>query len=85
MLELKSLPTHLKYAYFGEGEILLIIISNTLTSVQEEKLLRLLRDFKAAIGWTIVDIKRISSSIYMHRILLEEGLNLFVKFRDDLI
>ncbi|KAH9752794.1 hypothetical protein KPL71_014847 [Citrus sinensis] len=32
-----------------------------------------LRDHKTAIGWTIADIKGISPSMCMHRILLEEG------------
>ena len=33
----------------------------------------MLRDHKTAIGWTIADIKGISPSMCMHRILLEEG------------
>ncbi|XP_071917116.1 uncharacterized protein [Coffea arabica] len=37
------------------------------------KLLRVLRRRKKAIGWTISDIKGISPSICMHRILLENG------------
>ncbi|KAK4411844.1 Retrovirus-related Pol polyprotein from transposon.6 [Sesamum angolense] len=39
----------------------------------EEKLIRVLREFKEAIGWTIADIKGLSPSTCMHRILLEEG------------
>ena len=38
-LELKPLPTNLKYAYLGENETLPVIISNQLSKVQEEKLL----------------------------------------------
>ncbi|WRX31367.1 Reverse transcriptase domain - like 10 [Theobroma cacao] len=71
-LELKPLPAHLRYAYLGKSSTLSIIISNALTSLQEEKLLRTLRAFKKAIGWTIADIKGISPSICMHKILLEE-------------
>ncbi|XP_071902737.1 uncharacterized protein [Coffea arabica] len=37
------------------------------------KLLRVLRKRKKAIGWTISDIKGISPSICMHRILLEDN------------
>jgi len=40
-LELKSLPENLKYAYLGDDETLLVIISNALTSDQEDKLIRL--------------------------------------------
>ncbi|XP_070015699.1 uncharacterized protein [Nicotiana sylvestris] len=39
-LELKPLPAHLRYAYLGNSEILPVIISSSLTSTQEEKLLR---------------------------------------------
>ena len=33
----------------------------------------MLREHKTTIGWTIADIKGISPSMCMHRILLEEG------------
>ncbi|XP_071912413.1 uncharacterized protein [Coffea arabica] len=42
------------------------------TTLEEEKLIRVLREHKEAIGWTITDIKGISPSICMHRIRLEE-------------
>ncbi|XP_071905864.1 uncharacterized protein [Coffea arabica] len=72
ILELKPLPTHLKYAYLGEGETLPVIIFASLSKVQEDKLIRVLRDHKQAIGWTIADIKGISPAVCMHRIRLEE-------------
>ena len=40
--------------------------------VQEDKLLRVLRDHKRAIGWTIADIIGISPSICMHKILMND-------------
>lgn len=72
VLELKPLLEHLRYAYHGESSTLLVIISSKLSTEEEEKLLRVLRKHKAAIGWTLADIKGISPSICMHRILLEE-------------
>ncbi|KAK4391632.1 Retrovirus-related Pol polyprotein from transposon.6 [Sesamum angolense] len=72
-LELKELPKHLKYAYLGENNTLPVIISSKLNTLEEEKLIRVLREFKEAIGWTIADIKGLSPSTCMHRILLEEG------------
>ncbi|KAL0437778.1 UNVERIFIED_CONTAM: hypothetical protein Sradi_0485700 [Sesamum radiatum] len=72
-LELKELPKHLKYAYLGENETLPVIISSKLSTLEEEKLIRVLREFREAIGWTIADIKGLSPSTCMHRILLEEG------------
>ncbi|XP_022865510.1 uncharacterized protein LOC111385359 [Olea europaea var. sylvestris] len=41
--------------------------------MEKEKLLRVLRENKTAIGWTIADIKGISPSMCMHKILMEEN------------
>ncbi|XP_073120292.1 uncharacterized protein [Henckelia pumila] len=71
-LELKSLPDHLKYIYLGDEETLPVIISKKLTEDQEERLVTVLKEHKTAIGWTLADIKCISPSICMHRILLED-------------
>ncbi|XP_028798306.1 uncharacterized protein LOC114753764 [Neltuma alba] len=73
VLELKTLPSHLKYAYLGNSTTLPVIVSSKLSTLQEEKLLRVLRHHKKAIGWSIADIKGISPSICMHKILLEDG------------
>ena len=72
-LELKPLPDHLKYVYLGDNQTLPVIIAKELTSIQEEKLTNVLRNHKTAIGWTIADIKGISPSTCMHRILLEDN------------
>ncbi|KAL0458209.1 UNVERIFIED_CONTAM: hypothetical protein Slati_0448100 [Sesamum latifolium] len=71
-LELKELPKHLKYAFFRENNTLLVIISSKLTILEEEKLVRVLREFQEAIRWTIADIKGLSPSTCMHRILPKE-------------
>ena len=73
-IELKLLPSHLKYAFLGNKETLPVIISNKLTSLQEDKLLRVLREFKEALGWSIADMMGISPAICMHKILLEDGV-----------
>ncbi|XP_026433098.1 uncharacterized protein LOC113330510 [Papaver somniferum] len=75
ILELKPLPDHLKYVYLGDKEEFPVIIAKDLTQVQAEKLVRVLKEYKSAIGWTIADIKGIIPSTRMHRILLEEGEN----------
>ncbi|XP_062093785.1 uncharacterized protein LOC133799807 [Humulus lupulus] len=72
-LELKVLPSHLRYAYLGPSSTLPVIISAELNHDQEEKLLEVLRKFKKAIGWTIADIRGISPSLCMHKILLEDS------------
>ncbi|XP_071933609.1 uncharacterized protein [Coffea arabica] len=72
-LELKPLPTHLRYEFLGENKTLPVIVSADLDDEQCAKLLRVLRRRKKAIGWTISDIKGISPSICMHRILLKDN------------
>ena len=72
-LEQKPLPSHLRYAYLGESSTLPVIILASLTAVEEEKLLTVLRDHKDAIGWSLADLKGIRPSMCMHKILLEDG------------
>ena len=73
-LELQPLPSHLKYAFLGVEETFPVIISSSLESEQENKLLEILRTHKTSIGWTIADIKGISPLICTHRIHLEEDV-----------
>ncbi|KAI3669358.1 hypothetical protein L6452_40591 [Arctium lappa] len=56
-LELKPLPDHLKYAYLGENDTLPVIISANLSPREEGELVKVLKEHKGAIGWTIVNIK----------------------------
>ena len=72
VLELKPLPSHLKYAYLGEGSTLPVIISSTLDEEHENRLLEVLKKHKRVMGWSIADIKGISPSLCMHKILLED-------------
>ena len=60
----------MKYAYLGEKETL--PMPKALTPLQEEKLLRVLREQKGVIGWTMDDIKGISPTFCQHKIILEE-------------
>ncbi|CAN6723485.1 unnamed protein product [Malus baccata var. baccata] len=71
--ELKPLPSHLKYVFLGEQETLPVIVSSSLTAQEEDKLVRVLKEFKSVIGWTLADIKGISHTTCMHHIFLEEG------------
>ncbi|KAI4310899.1 hypothetical protein MLD38_035843 [Melastoma candidum] len=70
MLEIKPLPSHLKYAFLGESNTLPVIVSNRLDDKQLNQLLDLLRAHKEAIGWSLADLKGISPSICMHKIRL---------------
>ncbi|XP_076944255.1 uncharacterized protein LOC143614819 [Bidens hawaiensis] len=68
-VELKELPRHLKYAFLGKNDTLPVIIAFNLSFEQEFALLKVLVANKEAIRWTIADLKGISPSIAMHKIL----------------
>ena len=72
-LILKELPGHLKYAFLQPEKGKPVIIAAGLTELEEQKLLEILRKYKEAIAWSIEDLKGISPSICMHKILLEEN------------
>jgi len=65
---LKPLPDSLKYIFLGPNDTLPVIITSDLTENQEEEWLKVLRENKKAIGWTLGDIKGISPSIVQHKI-----------------
>ena len=63
VLELKQLPSHLKYVYLGDNETLLVIISSYLTPLREDNLVVTLKRHKKAIGWQKENIKSISPTL----------------------
>ncbi|GAU21677.1 hypothetical protein TSUD_242490 [Trifolium subterraneum] len=71
-LELKTLPSHLKYAFLEENDKKPVIISNSLSTQEERKLVDVLKANKEAIGWVLSDLKGISPSYCMHNIMMEE-------------
>ena len=71
-LILKELPSHLKYAFLEKEKGKPVIISAALTEIEEEKLMKILKKYKETIAWLIEDLKGISPSICMHKILLND-------------
>ena len=71
-LELKELPSNLKYAFLEDNQAFPVIIASNLDSSEEQRLLAVLRRYRKAIGWTLDDIKGVSPTLCMHKILLEE-------------
>jgi len=69
--KLKELPSHLKYVFLSKDASKPSIISYTLTPLEEEKLMKVLRDNQGALGWTISDLKGISPAFCMHKIHME--------------
>ena len=70
---MKELPRQLKYAFLEPEKAKPVIILAALTELEEQKLLEILRKYKEAIDWSIEDLKGISPSICMHKILLEDN------------
>ncbi|XP_057250651.1 uncharacterized protein LOC130591373 [Beta vulgaris subsp. vulgaris] len=70
--ELKPLPSHLKYVFFDEHELNLVIVSAALDNCQLSQLLTVLKTHKKVIGYSIDDLKGISPDFCMHRIHLED-------------
>ena len=50
-----------------------MIISAILNDAEEHKLLKILKNYQELIAWPIDELKGISSSICMHKIILEEN------------
>ncbi|KAG9440079.1 hypothetical protein H6P81_020244 [Aristolochia fimbriata] len=71
-LELKPLPSSLKYIFLEENAKP-VIISSCLNVREEKLLIEVLSKHKKAIGWTISDIKGISPTTCMHKILMEDS------------
>lgn len=70
-VELKPLPSTLRYEFLGPNSSYPVIISADLNKLETEKLLRALRMHSKVIGYTIEDLKGINPSFCMHRILME--------------
>ena len=71
-LNLKPLPTELKYTYLEENKKCSVVIPSSLTTPQELCLLEVLKKCKKAIGWKISYLKGISPLVCTHHIYMEE-------------
>ncbi|XP_070003267.1 uncharacterized protein [Nicotiana sylvestris] len=79
VLELKTLPSHLRYEFLGHCSTLPVILSSCLTNVHVDATLEVLQRKKREIGWTLVDIRGISPAFCMHKIILDEDAKKFVE------
>ena len=71
VFELKQLRDTFKYAYLDEKKIYLVIISANLLEHEEERLLKFLRKHRAAIGYTLDDLKGISPTLCQQKINMD--------------
>jgi hypothetical protein len=72
-VELKQLPSHLKYYFLNRNGNHPVIVSTDLTEEQVQQLLHVLEKYRKVIGYSIADMIGISPSICTHRIFLEDG------------
>nr|GEV94699.1 reverse transcriptase domain-containing protein [Tanacetum cinerariifolium] len=72
VVELKSLPPHLEYAFFEGDEKLPVIIAKDLSVEEKTALITILKSHKQAIAWKLSDIKGINPEFCTHKILMEE-------------
>ena len=75
-VELKVLPPHLKYDFLEANDAKLVVISNDLSSNEDAWLVEVLKKYKVAIGWHISDLKGISPSYCMHKIMMKADYRL---------
>ncbi|GKC95922.1 hypothetical protein Tco_1161364 [Tanacetum coccineum] len=78
-LELKELPEHLEYAFLQEDEQLPIVISSSLSSHENTKIFKVLKNHKGVIAWSIADIKGIDSSFCTYKIMMKDEFKLTVQ------
>ena len=71
-LELKPLPSNLRYAFLDSNFKFLFIVNSSFSSDNVDALYDELLNHKNAIGYSINDLKGIGPNVYMHRILLED-------------
>ncbi|XP_021751355.1 uncharacterized protein LOC110717023 [Chenopodium quinoa] len=71
-VELKPLSPLLKYAFLDDSKSYPVIINAKLDDTSLEKLLVILREYRSVIGYKIDDIKGISPTICMDKILLDD-------------
>ena len=75
---MKELPNHLKYVFLEQEKGKPIIISTELIKNEEQRPLKI-RKYKEAIAWSIEDLKGISPSICMPKILLNDDAKTSIK------
>ena len=76
---MKELPNHLKYVFLEPKKGKPVIISTELIENEEQRSLKILRKYKEAVAWSIEDLKGISPSICMHKILPNDDAKTSIK------
>jgi hypothetical protein len=71
-VDLKPLPTGLKYKFLGPDKTYPVIMSDELSPKENDLLLNLLKKHKKVIGYSINDLKGLSPAFCTHHIPMED-------------
>jgi len=74
-VNLKPVPSLVGYEFLDLNSAFPIIISTKIDGTQIEKLLKVLKRHKGAIGYNIDGLKALSPSLCIYRIFVDEGLD----------
>lgn len=78
-LELKPLPSNLRYAFLDSNSKFPFIVNSSLHNNYVDALCEVLLSHRDAIGYFINDLKGHSLNVYIYRILLEDGVKPSIK------
>ena len=70
-IELKPLPSRLRYAFLNSDVESPVIISDKLSKEETNKLIAVLEKHRSVLGYTLQDLKGISPALCTHRIPLD--------------
>jgi hypothetical protein len=70
-VELKPLPTGLRYAFLNGDKETPIIISDKLNDEETAKLIAVLEKHRSVIGYSLQDLKRIGPTLCTHHIPID--------------
>jgi hypothetical protein len=70
-IELKPLPSGLKYVFLNDNRETPVIVSDKLSHDETHKLVAVLERHKSAIGYSLQDLKGISPTLCTHRIPID--------------
>ena len=75
-IELKPLPSGLRYAFLNSDVESPVIISDKLSEEETQKLIAILEKHRSVLGYTLQDLKGISLALCTHRIPLDPEIAL---------
>jgi hypothetical protein len=73
-IELKPLPTGLRYAFLNNDQESPMIISDKLSQKETLRLITVLEKYRSTFSYSLQDLKEISPALYTHRIPIDPNI-----------